>query len=612
MHESVGHPIELDRVYGSEAAYAGTSFLKPTDLGSLRYGSEKMNITADSTTPGGLGTFAFDDEGVPGSPRADRRRGRAAQLPHLARDGRAPRRRRGRLDARRRLEPDAAGPHDEPPPRARRGHVRGPARRRRRRASTSRRTRAGRSTTSGSTSSSARRSRGRSRTASSGGCCATRPTPGSRREFWGSLDAVAGPGGVAHAGADELRQGPAGAGRARLARRVAVPLPRRPGGRQGVSERRPRGRRARARGGGGRRRRRDRPSASARGSRGSRRREVHQPTLIENCSRDAADRPRREDRHGVDEPARRGVACARSRERAGEAADASVAEEGFPGLAPPQTLPDVEGWDDAVAGDRPGGPGAACPRCDRRVGDRAVRVLHERRDRARDRVDRRCRRVPGHDRRRRRSCSRRAKARRATRAGRPGQRTASTPPRSGARRQTRRSAHATRRRSSRRRTARCSSRTRSPTCSRTSPSTRSVRNGLLEGRSYLAGRLGEQDRRREGLDRGRRARPARPAEELRLRGRAEAARAADRERRREGRRLGSRERRARRRRERVDGPRAAARLPPVRPARVRHLGRRRRRRLDRRALRARRRRHLRHAPPLPRDRRPAARASSPG
>jgi TldD protein len=65
VHESVGHPTELDRVYGTEAAYAGTSFLKPGDLGSLRYGSEHMNITADSTTPGGLGTFAFDDEGVP-------------------------------------------------------------------------------------------------------------------------------------------------------------------------------------------------------------------------------------------------------------------------------------------------------------------------------------------------------------------------------------------------------------------------------------------------------------------------------------------------------------------------------------------------------------------
>ncbi|CAN5131359.1 hypothetical protein BH18ACT12_BH18ACT12_18550 [soil metagenome] len=65
VHESVGHPIELDRVYGTEASYAGTSFLKPTDLGSLRYGSEHMNITADATTSGGVGSFAFDDEGVP-------------------------------------------------------------------------------------------------------------------------------------------------------------------------------------------------------------------------------------------------------------------------------------------------------------------------------------------------------------------------------------------------------------------------------------------------------------------------------------------------------------------------------------------------------------------
>jgi TldD protein len=65
VHESVGHPIELDRVYGTEAAYAGTSFLKTSDLGSLRYGSAQMNVTADPTTPGGLGTFAFDDEGVP-------------------------------------------------------------------------------------------------------------------------------------------------------------------------------------------------------------------------------------------------------------------------------------------------------------------------------------------------------------------------------------------------------------------------------------------------------------------------------------------------------------------------------------------------------------------
>ena len=68
VHESVGHPTELDRVYGTEAAYAGTSFLKPGDLGTLRYGSEHMNITADPTTPLGLGTFAFDDEGVAAEP----------------------------------------------------------------------------------------------------------------------------------------------------------------------------------------------------------------------------------------------------------------------------------------------------------------------------------------------------------------------------------------------------------------------------------------------------------------------------------------------------------------------------------------------------------------
>jgi TldD protein len=64
LHESVGHPIELDRVYGTEASYAGTSFLAPGDLGALRYGSEQMNVTADPTTPGGLGSFAFADEGV--------------------------------------------------------------------------------------------------------------------------------------------------------------------------------------------------------------------------------------------------------------------------------------------------------------------------------------------------------------------------------------------------------------------------------------------------------------------------------------------------------------------------------------------------------------------
>ncbi len=66
IHESVGHATELDRVLGYEAGYAGTSFLYPRDQGSLRYGSEQMTIEADATIPGGLGTFPWDDEGVPG------------------------------------------------------------------------------------------------------------------------------------------------------------------------------------------------------------------------------------------------------------------------------------------------------------------------------------------------------------------------------------------------------------------------------------------------------------------------------------------------------------------------------------------------------------------
>ena len=65
IHESCGHPTELDRVFGTEAAYAGTSFLTPDKLDDLRYGSSVVNLTADATLPGGLGTFGWDDEGVP-------------------------------------------------------------------------------------------------------------------------------------------------------------------------------------------------------------------------------------------------------------------------------------------------------------------------------------------------------------------------------------------------------------------------------------------------------------------------------------------------------------------------------------------------------------------
>jgi TldD protein len=75
VHESVGHPTELDRVLGDEAAFAGTSWVAAGDLGTLRYGSDIVNITADATVPGSLGSFGYDDEGVP------------AQRDHLVKGG---------------------------------------------------------------------------------------------------------------------------------------------------------------------------------------------------------------------------------------------------------------------------------------------------------------------------------------------------------------------------------------------------------------------------------------------------------------------------------------------------------------------------------------------
>lgn len=65
VHETCGHPTELDRVLGFEDAFAGGSFLQPADLNTLVYGSTHVNLTADSTLAGGLGTFGYDDDGVP-------------------------------------------------------------------------------------------------------------------------------------------------------------------------------------------------------------------------------------------------------------------------------------------------------------------------------------------------------------------------------------------------------------------------------------------------------------------------------------------------------------------------------------------------------------------
>jgi len=65
IHESVGHPVELDRILGHEAGYAGTSFVQPAMLGSFQYGSPQVTIVADATCPQGLGTFGYDDDGIP-------------------------------------------------------------------------------------------------------------------------------------------------------------------------------------------------------------------------------------------------------------------------------------------------------------------------------------------------------------------------------------------------------------------------------------------------------------------------------------------------------------------------------------------------------------------
>jgi TldD protein len=65
IHESVGHPTELDRVYGYEANFAGTSFATTDKLGKLQYAAPWVNFRADRTQPGGRSTMGYDDEGIP-------------------------------------------------------------------------------------------------------------------------------------------------------------------------------------------------------------------------------------------------------------------------------------------------------------------------------------------------------------------------------------------------------------------------------------------------------------------------------------------------------------------------------------------------------------------
>src|SRR5206468_9828090 len=65
IHEIVAHATEVDRVVGYEANYAGTSFVKISDIGKLKYGSKHMNVTADKTD-NGIGSYAYDDDGAKG------------------------------------------------------------------------------------------------------------------------------------------------------------------------------------------------------------------------------------------------------------------------------------------------------------------------------------------------------------------------------------------------------------------------------------------------------------------------------------------------------------------------------------------------------------------
>ena len=65
IHESIGHPLELDRILGDERNYAGSSFVKLSDFGTLQYGAPLLNVTFDPTVRGELASYGFDDNGLP-------------------------------------------------------------------------------------------------------------------------------------------------------------------------------------------------------------------------------------------------------------------------------------------------------------------------------------------------------------------------------------------------------------------------------------------------------------------------------------------------------------------------------------------------------------------
>jgi predicted Zn-dependent protease len=96
IHESIGHPLELDRILGDERNYAGTSFVTPDMFGHYQYGSPLLNVTFDPTDPHELASFAFDDDGT------------RAEKAHLIRAGILQRPLGGRLSQRRAGSPGVA------------------------------------------------------------------------------------------------------------------------------------------------------------------------------------------------------------------------------------------------------------------------------------------------------------------------------------------------------------------------------------------------------------------------------------------------------------------------------------------------------------------------
>ena len=120
IHESIGHPTELDRAVGQEANYAGTSFVAPPEktIGKLKYGPEFMNVQADRTQPGSLSRVAWDDEGVPADQWLIIEKGHLQGLPDDPRAGEvdsAPHRRAAiaRMLVRRIVECGAVSAHAE-------------------------------------------------------------------------------------------------------------------------------------------------------------------------------------------------------------------------------------------------------------------------------------------------------------------------------------------------------------------------------------------------------------------------------------------------------------------------------------------------------------------